>query len=230
MHKLLSVLAARKDSKYLAKFLARYEATTSSANLRVMVSAQDSWNTDIISLFEGRDTTGPSYEFLFENRGLGRKGLHLYYEDLYEGQEFDWLIYFCEDHSIEVFDWDTIILDVLDNFDPSKPYIAVPGWDNIGAMNHVVSRGFIEAMGGRLAGHGNLDSFLNFVADRIPSRQVVRLPVLFHDYTHDVPSMMDESRSVVALSAEGLALPDFFSEEVQKDIEQCALLVREAGQ
>ncbi len=225
--KITVLVAARKDSKYLAKFLHNYANKTiedGSIELLVMMSAQDTWNKEIVTDFMDRGV-----RFFEENKGWGRNGLHLYYEMMMPFANGDWVIYFCEDHNIVQYGWNKIIEQVISGrkLDASSPYVLVPGWDNTGSMNHVLSRGYIDAVG--ISHHGNLDSYINHVSPMIPGNHIVPLPVLFHDFTHD-GDLMDPENSRVKLSEEGMALPAWDSPEVrgwiQKDADKLNVVIR----
>lgn len=232
MTRIVALVAARKNSKYLAHFLHSYLARTEDPRLVCVCNAEDEWNGDVIDYFtefEGK------FIFYLENYGYGRAGLHLYYQNaLQRAQsqdvdwEADWFVYFCEDHEIILYHWDKVLAGILSKYDADKPYIGVPGWDNTGSVNHVLSRGYIEALGGRLASHGNLDSYINDIAARLPRSHVIRLPVLFHDFTADHPCMLDDCRTKVELSEAGQKLPLAWTEETKANVERDAEIVKAA--
>jgi hypothetical protein len=229
----ISVLvAARKNSKYLAKFLFGYFANTFERHINievlVMLNKNDTWNKDLVRYFE--QNTNWNIRFFYEDYGLGRAGLHTYFNDLYKHTTGQWIVYFCEDHYIVEQNWDQGLRAVIDGtafaevapgqpfslqhqegrLDPTKIWCIVPRFDNAGSMNHVLSRGFAEHMGGYLARHGNLDSYINDVIRHIPRQRriAVDLP-WFHDFTHDVPSPMDDSHLQSVISPAGKKLPKY---------------------
>ncbi len=223
MATLQAMVASRKNSKFLAKFIHDYIALTDEAQLLCMYNGDDTWNKSLIDFFSRR--SADVIRFFPERLGYGRSGLHLYYELMLDWFTADWLVFWCEDHQIIVDGWDSIILKKLSNLDPMEPYIAIPGWDNIGSVNHVLSRGYVNALGGRLAGHGNLDSFINDVASKISQDRIIQLPVLAHDMTHDAPPALDDYWTRVDETKHGVTFHDYYSPEVQEDIQRCAELI-----
>lgn len=245
------VISARRNSKYLAKFLFGLLHTTvqlGRLDVRVVLNEHDEWNSELQEFFEGYTHPTGYRPFLFfrENLQLGRAGLHKYFNvaldpTLTDRPVGDWVIYFCEDHFINVIGWDklvraTISGDLLhgDSFkkpfplDPSEPWVIVPKFDNCGAMNHIVSRGFIKAMGGVIGNHGWIDSYINDLMRPFPERVIRMDESLFHDFTHDKPTPMDDSH-VQALSTEkGKALPAYEDPRVAKQIEQDQIKLRRA--
>lgn len=222
----LSVLiSARKNSKYLGKFLFGYFANTSRpdhAEVLVMLNQGDTWNAELVQLF-----SAPPYnvQFFYEDYQLGRAGLHIYFNDLYKQSRGDWLIYFCEDHFITKPGWDQYIYDMVAGevkvqtemgavlkhefgmLNPAEPWCIVPKFDNAGAMNQILSRGYCEAIGDVIGRHGWIDSYINDLNTRAwgahPQR-VLRLDApIFHDFTHDHPNPMDDAhlQSVVGPAA-----------------------------
>ncbi len=214
-----ALVAARKDSKYLAKFLFSYLANTydlENTPLGVMMSERDTWNKELID----HVSEIPNLTFYREDRRLGRAGLHLYYEDMLKsaGSTPEWTAYFCEDHYPNTANWDQIVRQAIEGrkLDPYKIYVIVPGWDNpgIGAMNHILSRGFVESLG-HISKHGNLDSYINHVIEGLPADRIIHLGEIFHDFTHDVPSQMDDSRTRVELGPEAATIPAWDTDEMR---------------
>ncbi len=232
-----ALVAARKDSKYLAKFLSAYMVLTGDFDytpLGVMLSSQDTWNEELVTMFRriAQRTPDINISFSFEDRRLGRAGLHLYYETLLNGQLPEWTIYFCEDHYLRTPNWDIIVRTEIEKrkLDPDEVWVIVPGWDNpgIGAMNHILSRGYMRALDGHIARHGNLDSYINHVIEKLPADRIIHLPDIFHDFTHDVPSMMDDSRTKVELGPEAATIPPWDSDEMRALIAADAEILNKA--
>lgn len=226
----LSVLvSARKNSKYLAKFLHGYFVNTDSwadgVEILIIYNAEDTWNRELVRFYS--EFLPSDITFVKEDYKLGRAGLHTYFNDLYERCSGDWIVYFCEDHFINNNGWDNYVRDTVTghNLDSAKPYVIVPKFDNVGAMNHIVSRGFCEALEGVVGRHGWIDSYINGLIEQMPAEHVIRLDYeTFHDFTHDDPSPMSDSHMQGVVSEEGKKLPEFESEEVSalilKDIEK----------
>lgn len=187
------MVSARRDSKYLANFITGFltHRADKKTMLYVMVNKNDTWNADLIDWFD--ETNG--IRFFGEDYGYGRAGLHIYFNKLYHyTHDPDWLIYFCEDHQFILPGWDKVVLDKIKELelDPEKPYCLIPKFDNVGAMNQILSRGYIKALGGVLGYHGNIDSYINDVnrslGGLVERKAVIRFDEeMFHDYTHDKP-------------------------------------------
>lgn len=241
--KISVLVSARNNSKYLSKFLFGYFRNTvdlDTIEILIMMNENDTWNDDLIAHFEKLGV-----KFFREDYGLGRDGLHVYFNDLYKKAIGDWIIYFCEDHFINTLGWDMYVRKVISGgsrsqkyetdkrkpLDPGKPYCLIPKFDNCGAMNQILSRGYCEAIGGVVGKHGWIDSYINDVnkiafGDR--SEMVIRFEdEMFHDFTHDTPSPMDQEHYKATNgsvpSGEQLDLPKYDSEEVKKQISSDAL-------
>lgn len=217
--KISVLIAARKNSKYLAKFLIGLFENTSlelmepgGFEVLVMLNAGDTWNQDIKEYFIRRENV----YFFSEDYQLGRAGLHEYFNDLAKHATGEWLIYFCEDHYIppppRLF-WDQYFLSRIaeKKMDYREPYVIVPKFDNAGAMNHMVSRGFYETIGNVIGRHGWIDSYINDVTAMAWGRSSPRLVRMdtetFHDFTHDKPNPMDDAHLQSVISEKAKDLP-----------------------
>lgn len=213
--KLSVLIAARKNSKYLAKFLFGLYANTADPErleILIMLNENDTWNRDLVSFFEWRDNV----TFIYEDYQLGRAGLHKYFNELAKLSTGEWLIYFCEDHYINPpsrLSWDQYFFSrILElQMDYREPYVLVPKFDNAGAMNHMISRGFYEAIGNVVGRHGWIDSYINDITaaawGRLSPRLVRMDTETFHDFTHDQPSPMDDSHLQSVISDKAKTLP-----------------------
>lgn len=216
--KISVLLSSRKNSKFLSKFLFNYLEYTNdlaSAELLVMYSGQDTWNTELIKHFQSK--TYPFMRFYSENYGLGRSGLHQYFNELAARARGDWLIYFCDDHCIVRKGWDTYLYKVIEEnkIDPNKVNMIVPKWDNVGAMNQILSRAWFETLR-NIGRFGNIDSYNNFVAEKIDQDRVRNLDeAFFHDFTHD-PEILTAAHS--KLDGENPLPEEWGSVEIQNRI------------
>lgn len=230
--KLTVLIAARRNSKYLAKFIMALSNKTHGSfytQVLVIMNEHDTWNDDLVQFMEfaypGR------IKFIRENLQLGRAGLHQYFNMLLPYADGDWLIYFCEDHYVQQPGWDDLLLDYLMGLkksgdsegkrfplDPAEPWVLVPKFDNCGAMNHIVSRGFIRALKGKIGNHGWIDSYINDLMRPFPDRVIRIDEEWFHDFTHDQPSPMHDSHLQTVLSEKGKALPKYDSTVVRHRI------------
>ncbi len=222
--KISVLVSARKDSKYLAKFmLGFFENTLDEDNTEVLVmmNKNDTWNDELVRFYSRRGV-----KFFREDWGLGRYGLHTYYNELLKHATGDWIVYFCDDHFINKAGWDIYVHKVIlgeelqgDSknkpfpLDPARPWVVVPKFDNCGAMNHIVSRGFVEAMDGSIGGHGWIDTYINELIEPFNKQISIRLDnEVFHDFTHDSPSPFDEVHTQTD-NSEGKKLPKVHSGE-----------------
>lgn len=221
-----AIVSARKDSKFLAKFIFGWLMNTrdwGKSELIVVYNEHDTWNRELIEFYKGMHHVF-GIKFVAENKGLGRAGLHEYFHEGLKLARGKWVIYFCEDHFITRKNWDGYIAQIVDAIDPEKIYVLTPKFDNVGPMNHIVSRGWIDALGGVIGRHGWIDSYLNDVRSGLPKDRVILLnEVTFHDFTHDQPNPMSEAANQSVVSEKGAKLPPYKSDEVRqlikKDIE-----------
>ena len=229
--KIAVLVAARKNSKYLAKFLMGYFQRTAqpdNTEILVMYNEGDTWNKELIDYFERtKEVT-----FVSEDYQLGRAGLHRYFNELLRNAgDPDWVVYFCEDHFITMDCWDDYVRKIVaeKQLDPNKVWVICPKFGNVGTMNHIVSRGFIKAMGDVLGQHGWIDSYINDVLARIPQDRIIKPDDdLFHDFTHDKPSPMDDSHLQSVVSEEGKKLPQYGTEPVRRLIDEDAQKINTA--
>ncbi len=231
-HDTITVLiSARKNSKYLAKFLFGLTERTRQMgrlDVRVVLNEHDTWNTELQSSYERYVpslTTGyRPFKFYRENLQLGRAGLHEYFNLMLKEPVGAWTIYFCEDHFITADSWDRLLRGYIAGelrsgdsegkqfpLDPDDIWVLVPKFDNCGAMNHVVSRGFIRALGGKIGNHGWIDSYINDLMRDFPDRVIRIDEEWFHDFTHDKPSPMSDAHLQTVISEKGKALPKYDS-------------------
>lgn len=240
--KISVLVSARKNSKYLAKFIFGYLEKTSDLNnceLLVMTNDDDTWNEDLIAYFLN---TKENIRFFTENLGLGRGGLHQYFNSLVMRSNGHWIIYFCDDHYIAMDGWDSYTRNFISdkNLNSNDVWCIVPKFENVGAMNHIVSRGYIRAMGGILGRHGNIDSYINDVCseafgldkerpeNRSKNRLVRMDDEMFYDFTHDVPNQLDDFWTKTEPSDAGLSLPQYDSARIRQWIKEDALKLRRA--
>lgn len=155
-----------------------------------------------------------AYERLTENKdecellindsteyGLGRFGLHLYINDLIPKAKGDWLAYFCDDHEIIMPGWDRRITDFLHRgevdkdffIDPKKPHVIIPRADNTGTVMHILSRGFVEALG-HISMHSHIDSYLNHVLMDFPGDRIHYMDgLMYTDHTVSTPAPQNQA-------------------------------------
>lgn len=233
----LSILiSARRDSKYLAKFLFGLLESTEqpdAVEVLVMLNESDTWNSELVSYFSRLTLKGrtPRIHFMSENLGLGRAGLHEYFNTLYKRSKGDWIIYFCEDHFITMQWWDSYVLAMIEErkLDPNRIWSLIPKFDNAGAMNQILSRGYCEALGGVVGHHGWIDSFINDVNHLLPPDRIIRFDdEMFHDFTHDWPNPMSGAANQSIITPKARSLPAFKSMEYEKLVRADAKKLNEA--
>lgn len=225
--KISILVAVRKNSKYLAKFIFGYFANTEypeEHEVLIMLNKHDTWNQELVEFLEPIKSRGfPVFNFYYEDMQLGRAGLHKYFNELAKQATGDWMIYFCEDHFIiptiamdgrpYKHPWDLYFMNKITELqlDFKDVYILVPKFDNVGAMNHMVSRGYYNAMGFVIGRHGWIDSYINDVAFAAWGHKAGRMirfdNETFHDFSHDHPNPMDDAHLQSVVSAEGKQLP-----------------------
>lgn len=195
-HRISVLVSSRRNSKYLAKYIMGYLTHTEdfgNTELLVMASAQDEWNRD---LFQYHGERG--IRFFFEDYHLGRRGLHVYFNELAQHATGQWLLYMCEDHVFVQRQWDQCVRRVAHNYNPDLVYVLLPKFKFPvpGHMSHIVSRGYLN-VAGRMGGHGNIDSWINVAVEAIPSDRKVLIPEeLFDDLTHHPDPMKPEHTHV----------------------------------
>lgn len=214
----ISVLvSARKNSKYLAKFLFGYFERTADndhTEILVMLNEHDTWNRDLVDFYKD---SGHRVRFFYENERLGRAGLHVYFNTLLKSAGGEWVIYFCEDHFIVMDSWDSYVRAYIlrHDLDPRKVWCLIPKFDNVGAMNQILSRGYINAIGD-VGKHGWIDSYINDLNGTLPGNRVLRFDhEMFHDFTHDKPTPMSDEHCK-GETGRGKLLPPYKSDEVRK--------------
>ena len=246
--KITVLVSARKNSKYLGKFLEGYRLRTSlGSNIEclVMLNDEDTWNDELVQNYKdaqnriGIAEKNHPLRFYREDLGLGRGGLHKYFNILLENATGQWIIYFCEDHFIVMDNWDEYIRAVINgkmiegdsagkNFplNPEELWVLVPKFDNCGAMNHVVSRGFINALGGVIGNHGWIDSYINDLMKSYTDR-VIRFDLeMFHDFTHDKPDPMDPIHLKARIGEGAKLLPKYGGGQYESQISGDSLLIK----
>lgn len=218
--KISLLVSARKDSKYLAKFILGLVSRTDYNNVevKIIIPENDTWNKELLDFSQQTF----DMDVLTESYNYGRAGLHVYFNDLAARTTGDWIIYLCDDHFIIKDGWDQYLLDFVKDLDPQKVWCLIPKFDNIGPVAHIVSRGFYNALG-HLGQNGWIDSYLNDLNALIPQDRIIHIPeVMFHDFTHDVPNPMEEARIVHSPSGPKANFPPYDSDETRRMIAEDA--------
>lgn len=155
------LMTARKDSKFMAKFIMTYLVHTrhlEEVELLIM-TPRGEWNKELFAFLSKYKIPNPI--ILAEDNGdLGRGSSHLFYELLGKEAKGDWLWYVCDDHYL--FDgYDEYISNYIKEYqlDSKKINIIVPMVSNSGRISHILSRKYFNTVG--VAQHGNVDSYIN---------------------------------------------------------------------
>ncbi len=158
------LLSARKDSKFMAKFVMTYLVHTRRLeNVELLiVTPPGEWNKELFEFLEAYTSiTGiPKIVLVDDTLELGRGGSDIYYSMLAGMAQGDWLWYMCDDHYL--FDgYDEYISNYIKEFnlDPNKVNVIIPTASNSGRISHILSRKYFDTVG--VAQHGNVDSYIN---------------------------------------------------------------------
>lgn len=186
------IVSVRKNSKFISKLLHSFYKKTgllSNIEILLMVNKHDTWNKDLFDYFEDivleNDLDHKWVRVFEEDYKYGRAGLHKYFEALLPHTTGEWVLYLCDDHDIAVEGWDQKIFDFINTqqLDHKKIYQIVPHCVNTGSVIHILSRGWIDTTH-EIGKHPNVDSYLNYVAERLPSNRIWHIyDKLFIDYT-----------------------------------------------
>lgn len=182
--KLSVIVSVRKNSKFISKLLHSIVAKTKNIKdieVWMMTNINDTWNRD---LFNQMGYTH-GFKTLTEDYKYGRAGLHKYFEALLPHTTGEWVLYLCDDHDIAVDGWDQKIFDLINTqqLDYNKIYQIVPHCVNTGSVIHILSRGWINTTH-EIGKHPNVDSYLNYVAERLPVDRIHHIyEKIFIDYT-----------------------------------------------
>jgi hypothetical protein len=160
--KLAVLCPARPNSALLSHFIVRFLYMTKdhgSTELLVLMNSRDNWNVGIEQAFVGR------VKFFYEDFGLGRQGLHKYYEELMKHTDADWVALMCEDFDFVMGNWDEFIRSSVKDVDSNKSYVFYPRFTNTGSVCQVLSRGYINTVGNLISEHCSVDSWVNDVVE-----------------------------------------------------------------
>lgn len=182
--KLSVIVSVRKNSKFISKLLFSIVKKTKhpeDIEVLLMTNENDTWNKDMFEVMK----TASNAKVFKENYKYGRAGLHKYFEALLPHTTGEWVLYLCDDHDIAVDGWDQKIFDLINanQLDYNKIYQIVPHCVNTGSVIHILSRGWINTTH-EIGKHPNVDSYLNYVAERLPTNRIYHVyDKLFIDYT-----------------------------------------------
>jgi hypothetical protein len=188
----ISMLApARPESKFLTHLVLAFLNKTKNfddTELLIMPAKRNKWNDDMMQYISRHE---PSVKFIDEPEELGQRGHHVYMNELLKHAKGDWISNFCDDMDILLRDWDEVLRDFIRSkqLDPDKCWMLIPRFIVSGAVEHVLSRGWVDITGHNFM-YPNGDSWLNGVMDATPEefRQNRRLEipnVMFEDFSHE---------------------------------------------
>jgi hypothetical protein len=217
--KLSQLLIARKNSKFLMKFLISWLKNTKDFNnveLLIMVNEGDTWNQDFLEYFKDK------FQVFKEDWGMGKEGRAEYYNELAKHATGDYLWHMCDDHNIIRYGYDEFLINYIkDNqIDPNKVNIICPAVENAGRVAHMLSRGWYNVVG-RMGGHGAIDSYINTILDQIVYRDQIYEPgeVILTDFT-PYPEIMTFEHCKTELKP--IVWADMTSPEIQGEIKKDA--------
>lgn len=154
---MISILVnARKDSKFLAKFILAYVMHTKNFDeVELIVFTPDGeWNKELFEYFKDY------IRVISDTTEIGRGGSHIHYLEAAKHAKGDWLWYMCDDQYL--YDgYDKYLVEYIQaqNLDPNKVNVVVPACENLGRVTHIISKKTFEIMG--FGNHGNVDSYFN---------------------------------------------------------------------
>jgi len=181
------LVTARKDSKFLAKFVMTFISHTKRFdNVELLIfTPGGEWNKELLKFF----TVMPvPIKVIDDETGLGRGGNHIFYQEAFKSAKGDWIWYLCDDHQL-LDGYDQYITDYIKDLDPTKPVVIAPAVDNSGRISHILSRKFIDTVG--FAPQGNVDSCINETLERLElltgNTDILHLPLIpvLHDFSLD---------------------------------------------
>lgn len=225
----ISVLTlARKRSRFLSHFLFNFLNKTSNhenTELLIMASANDDWNHDLFEYFKKY----PNIHFFFEDSKYGKKGRHLFFNELVKHSKGDWILHTCDDQTFITQNWDNIIRNfiVSNKIDSNKPNIVIPTFDNTGSVDHFVSRGYLNILN-RLGDHCNIDSWINDLGDRLPRSMIHNcyIPIM-HDHTTEPEIFQPEYLLCDTSEGDKLNVPEWNSDIYKQNIiENANILIK----
>jgi hypothetical protein len=191
------LLAVRKNSKFFSKWLISYLKHTknfSNIELLILANSEDTWNQDYFDYYK--------LNVLREDFRCGKDGRFIFYNYLAERANGGWLWHMCDDHYL-LDGYDEYLTKYITDkaIDSSKINILIPRVENSGAISHILSRGWYATVG--MGKHGNIDSYINEVVDKMIHTQCVFRPEqsVLIDYTVD-PTIMTPEHCKIELDPE----------------------------
>jgi hypothetical protein len=229
--KISMLVPARPESKFLNHLVMAFLNKTKNfedTELLVMPARRNDWNRDMMDYISRKE---PSIKFIEEPEELGQRGHHVYMNELVKHAGGDWIVNFCDDMDILMRDWDEAVRDFIRHrqFDPDKCWMLIPRFLISGAVEHILSRGWIDITGHDFM-YPNGDSWLNGVMDSTPEefrkeRRIEMINVMFEDYSHDPIYEPLFGHGPKGLTKAG---EDWHSDEVQNAIKEDAAKLWEA--
>ena len=184
--KIALLCPVRCNSAYLAHFLADVITKTKSdpiVDLYLLIHPGDTWNSSIIA--QAIAFAPERIHFVQQNDLLGRRGLNVYYQQLISESakdKPDWFGLMCEDFTILKYGWNTLVESDLAGRHPAVPFVYLPRMKSTGSVCHFLSRGYVDAVDGVIAGHWSVDSWINEVIEPLHCYRGSS-EILFDDFT-----------------------------------------------
>lgn len=225
------LVPSRPNSKLLAHLIMAFLNKTKdlvNTELLVMPAKRNEWNQDLVEYIGKKE---PSIRFIPEPENeLGQRGHHVYINELAKHAKGDWVFNFCDDMDILTRDWDEYVREFIRNkgLDHNKCYVLVPRFKQAGAVEHILSRTWIETVG-CVFNFPNGDSWLNTVTDTTPeifrlSRRLEIHNVMFEDFSNieGLFHLFNEEGLKRRMTGTTPNSVDWNSEEVQRGIKEAA--------
>lgn len=224
----ISMLApVRPESKWMSHLIMSFLTHTENledTELLLLPAKRNAWNKDLMEYIGKKE---PAVKFIPEPADfeeLGQRGHHIFMNELSKHATGDWIFHFCDDMEILVRGWDEVVRAFVRQYhlNPSMCYMLIPRFKDAGAVEHILSRGWIEVTGCSFD-YPNGDSWLNTVIDStIPEfnrSRLLHIPRadMFKDYTRDKEyfHLFDNSNAVDGAKAAA----EWHSEKTKQSIQ-----------
>ena len=217
------LLAIRKNSKMFSKWLIAYQKHTrdfSNIELLILVNEEDTWNQDYFDYYK--------LKVFREHYNAGAKARHIFYNQLAKEAHGDWLWHMCDDHYL-LDGYDEYLVNYIKEhqIDSTKVNIIVP-MVNSSSISHILSRGYYDVVG-RIGWHGNIDSYLNDVHERMVYQDRIHYPKqpILLDFTVDQTILTPEHNKTGPQNID-MEFHEFTSEFTRGEIDKDAHKLYEA--
>lgn len=207
-------------SKWLIAYL-KHTKNFNNIELLILANDEDTWNQDYFDYYK--------LKVFREHYNAGKQARHIFYNQLAKEAHGEWLWHMCDDHYL-LDGYDEYLTNYITEhqIDSGKINIIVPAVENYGWVSHILSRGYYNTLG-RIGYHGNIDSYLNTVHERMIFEDRVHHPLqtVLMDFTID-PNIMTTKHNETGPQDPTLTFHEFLSEETQNEINKDAKILYDA--